>query len=68
MTLRDVDFLYKEDSKRFWQYYYFVVEKIKAEKKAIDRAKDKAAGSSESDTLRFKDRPKDFYSEIGEME
>ncbi len=70
MTLADVDSLKKNDPERFREYYYFVVEKMKAEQKEIDKAKDKVSGtSSESDTFKFRGEtfPEDFTSDVEEM-
>lgn len=69
MTLRELDSLMEEEPERYWEYYYFVVEKIKAEHKAIEKAKERASGGSgESDTFKFKDMPEDHISEVEEME
>lgn len=68
MTLADVDWLFENDKERFRKYYYFVVEKMKAEYKANKKAMDKASGGSTgSDTFRFKDKPEDLYSDVGEQ-
>ena len=70
MTLADVDYLYEYNKVRFKEYYYFVVEKIKAEQKEIDKAKDRVSGtSSESDTFKFRGEtfPEEFVSEVEEM-
>lgn len=70
MTLGDVDYLYKNDRDRFREYYYFVVEKLKAEQEEIDKAKDKiSGGSGESDTFKFRGEtfPEEFTSEVEEM-
>ncbi len=71
MTLEDVDYLKEKEPKRFKEYYYFVVEKIKAEIKENEKLKDKASGgSSESDTFKFRGEDVDmnFVSEVEEME
>lgn len=70
MTLADVDYLYENDLKRFKEYYYFVVEKIKAEIKENEKLKDKVSGGSgESDTFQFKGEQVsiDFTSDVEEM-
>lgn len=73
MTLADVDWLEENDYQRYREYYYFVVERINAEIRENQKLKDKAdglgaGGSGESDTYRFKDMPKDFFSELEEMD
>ena len=70
MTLQDVDYLEKKEPERFQEYYYFVVEKMKAEFKEQEKLKDKiSGGSGQSDTFKFKGEtfPEDFVSDVEEM-